>query len=342
LSTLLDIGFDVDIVAEGSSILKNLPYEICDRVRVFCDYYKSNLPKITYLRLIDRWIEVKRLRKLANTYDIIFNVRGGNLYDPPPSSSKTVIYYLYDPMITHIYSYRKYSGPIMRFYFTLLDNIFVNRCNKNVILANSYYSKRILAAKNIASHVVYPPCKIDDLFSSIYKKNQVVSVGRISVEKGHEVTLEIARYFPKIDFIILGELGGDIAYYNKLRKLQTSNVKIITPSHEKFRKLMRLILSEAKIYIHSCDCEAFGMTIVEAMASGCVPVVRDAAGPREIITPESGFLWKSVSQAVKHIARILSNEKLRQKLSLNAIQRAKKFDIPAYQKRLMEIIRQYS
>lgn len=84
------------------------------------------------------------------------------------------------------------------------------------------------------------------------------------------------------------------------------------------------------------------MTIVEAMASGCVPVVRDAAGPREIITPDTGFLWKSVNEAVDHVARIMSNEMLRKKLSVNAIQRAKKFDVQAYQKRLMEIIQQYS
>lgn len=342
MSALLSIGFNVDVVAEEPSILDKLPAKIRRKVRIFCYCYKFSLPQTTYLRLIDRWIKVKRLKKLANKYNVIFNLRGGNLYDPPPSSDKTTIYYLYDPMITHIYSYRKYSGPIVRAYFTLLDNIFVNRCKNNIILANSYYTKRILATRNVASHVIYPPCKIDDLYSSKNKKDQVVSVGRISIEKGHEVTLEIARYFPEINFIILGELGGNIAYYHKLIKLKTPNVKIITPPREKFRKLLRLYLSESKIYVHSCECEAFGMTIVEAMASGCIPVVRDAAGPKEIITPESGFLWRSTNEAVEHIARILSDDQLQRKLSLNAIKRARRFDVQSYKRRLIEIIQQYT
>ena len=43
--------------------------------------------------------------------------------------------------------------------------------------------------------------------------------------------------------------------------------------------------------------EHFGMTTVEAMAGGCVPVVIDKAGQQEIITPGvDGFRWSTPAQ----------------------------------------------
>lgn len=339
LPALLNLGFNVAIFTENPFTLRNLPPDIINKIRVFSIPRKSASPKSVYLRLISEWVKMKRLRDLANNYDIILNVRVANLYDPLLSSRAKVIYHLYDPMINHAYSYKTRYALLMKFYFALLDNIFLNRCKRAVILANSYHTQEVLAAKNIVSHVVYPPCKIDDLNSSQQKGTQIVSVGRISIEKRHEDTLEIARHFRNLKFIILGELQ-DAAYYHRLTELKTSNVEIITPTPSQFRKLLRKYLAESKIYLHSCDDEAFGITIVEAMASGCIPIVRNATGPREIVTSESGFKWNSIYEAIKYISKILSNGELRQKLSSNAVERAKKFSPEAYQKRLIEIIQQ--
>jgi len=337
LPALLNLGLNVDIFTENPFALRNLPPYILNKIKVFSISCKSASPKSVYLRLISEWIKMKRLKDLVNDYDIILNVRIRNLYDPLLSSRAKVIYALYDPMINHRHSYRTRYAPLMKLYFALLDNIFLNRCKRAVILANSYYTQRVLADNNIVSHVIYPPCKTADLHSSQRKSTQVVSVARISIEKRHEDTLRIARHFRNIKFIILGELK-DAAYYRRLIELKTPNVDIVAPTHNQFRKLLRKYLAESKIYLHLADDEPFGITIVEAMASGCIPIVRNAAGPREIVTSESGFKWDSICEAIKYISKILSNEELRQKLSSNVVERAKKFSPEAYQKSLIEII----
>jgi glycosyltransferase involved in cell wall biosynthesis len=337
LPALLNMGFSVDIFAEKPFNLRNLPPDIRNKIKVLSIPHKFASPQSSYLRLISEWVKMKRFGNSANNYDFILNVKVGNLYDPLLSSSAKVIYHLYDPMINHAYSYRTRYAPLMKLYFALLDNVFLNRCRKAVVLANSNHTQGVLAANNITSHVIYPPCKIDDLHSPQQKSTQVVSAGRISIEKRHEDTLEIARHFPSMKFIILGE-PQDVVYYHRLIKLKTSNVEIVTPPNNQFRQFLRKYLAESAIYLHSCDDEAFGITIVEAMASGCVPIVRNAGGPREIITSESGLMWDSIPEAIKHVSNILSDEKLRKKLSSEAVERAKKFSPEVYQKRLIEII----
>jgi glycosyltransferase involved in cell wall biosynthesis/GT2 family glycosyltransferase len=47
--------------------------------------------------------------------------------------------------------------------------------------------------------------------------------------------------------------------------------------------------------LHPERCEHFGITIVEAMSAGCIPVVADCGGPVEIVTEgESGFRFTSL------------------------------------------------
>ena len=53
------------------------------------------------------------------------------------------------------------------------------------------------------------------------------------------------------------------------------------------------------------NAEHFGMTTVEAMAGGCVPVVIDKAGQREIITPDvDGFRWSTPQQLMSQTERV--------------------------------------
>lgn len=332
------MSFQVDVFTEDCKGLKKLPCSIRNRIRVFLSPSVSSFPsRPVYLRLIKEWINMRMLKDLANNYDLIFNVRAENLFDPIPLSHTKVIYHLYGPMITHWHAYKKYPKLLMRIYFSILDSIFLRRAKKAVVLANSRYTQKVLLRRGVMSEVVYPPCKIDDLYASQQKRDQVISVARISVEKKHEDAIRIAQHFPNVRFIILGEIK-DGTYYRKLKKLKTPNVKIVTPSHDKFRKYLRRYLAESKIYIHLADDEPFGKTVVEAMASGCIPIVRNAGGPAEIVTKDVGFKWCSISEAVMQISNVLQNEKLQAELSSNALKRAHAFAPEVYQKKIVEIL----
>ena len=46
---------------------------------------------------------------------------------------------------------------------------------------------------------------------------------------------------------------------------------------------LRQILLDSKVYLHCAINEHFGISIIDAMASGCVPIVHDSGGPKEIV-----------------------------------------------------------
>jgi len=64
--------------------------------------------------------------------------------------------------------------------------------------------------------------------------------------------------------------------------------------------------------------EHFGITIVEAMSAGCVPVVHDSGGPKEIVNGERGFRWQNLEEIPRMIEQAMEDSpssvcRLRQK-----------------------------
>ncbi len=85
--------------------------------------------------------------------------------------------------------------------------------------------------------------------------------------------------------------------------------------------------------------EQFGMTIVEAMASGAVPVVIGGGGVRDIVrSGTDGFLWQTPDELKSRTLELIRDTQLRASLSQNAIARAKEFSREAFEARVDRII----
>ncbi len=77
--------------------------------------------------------------------------------------------------------------------------------------------------------------------------------------------------------------------------------------------------------------EHFGMTTAEAMAGGCVPVVVDRAGQKEIVREGvDGFRWSIPDELIAATSRIAADEPLRARLASCAIERAAEFGEQAF------------
>jgi glycosyltransferase involved in cell wall biosynthesis len=97
------------------------------------------------------------------------------------------------------------------------------------------------------------------------------------------------------------------------------------------------IYSKAKIYWHATGfgrdlqkhpelAEHFGISTVEAMGAGAVPVVFNAGGQNEIVTNgENGFLWNRLDELIEKTQLLINNEKLFLQMSDNAIRKARDF-----------------
>jgi glycosyltransferase involved in cell wall biosynthesis len=80
------------------------------------------------------------------------------------------------------------------------------------------------------------------------------------------------------------------------------------------------------------------MTTVEAMAAGCVPVVIDKAGQREIVRDgQDGYRWTDLDQLEARTLELAADEELRGKLGAAAVERATDFSDDAFADRWREI-----
>src|SRR5687767_11569672 len=77
---------------------------------------------------------------------------------------------------------------------------------------------------------------------------------------------------------------------------------------------------------HPERSEHFGIATVEAMAAGCVPIVINKGGQREIVEHGvSGFLWNSLEELKLYTLQIARDEKLRIRMADAARLRAQRF-----------------
>ncbi len=110
------------------------------------------------------------------------------------------------------------------------------------------------------------------------------------------------------------------------------------------------IYSKAKIYWHASGygedltlhpdfAEHFGISTVEAMGAGAVPVVINAGGQKEIVkSGENGFLWDSLDELQQKTNELTKSSVLLEKLSFNAKKTALKFSEKSFEARIIELI----
>lgn len=110
---------------------------------------------------------------------------------------------------------------------------------------------------------------------------------------------------------------------------------------------LRRLYSAASIYWHAQGYgedaaarpetqEHFGITTVEAMSAGCIPVVIDTAGPQEVAGGVDGAgLWATPDQLAAHTRRIASlAEQERAAIAQRCRQRAREYDETHFRDRL--------
>lgn len=237
---------------------------------------------------------------------------------------------------------------------TLLNSVKLDKISN--LVCNSLFTKKIIdKALGKNSDLVYPPVDVE-LFKPLVKKNTILSVGRFSQllqNKKQDVLIETFiknenNIFKGWELVLAGgsEIGA-IDFVKKLRTLSKGHkVKIVeNPSFEELVK----IYGEAKIYWSASGfgvdeedqpekVEHFGISTVEAMAAGCVPVVLGKGGQREIINDEvDGFLWETTDQLTEKTRLLIDNSSLRNKLSKAAIIKSKNFSKEHFYKKIYEI-----
>ncbi len=110
------------------------------------------------------------------------------------------------------------------------------------------------------------------------------------------------------------------------------------------------LLGEASIYWHGAGLgedpqrhperfEHFGISVVESMAAGAVPVVHGAAGPAEIVRDGvDGLHWSTLDQLASSTIDLAHDDERRGRFAAAAIERAASFSAQAFADRLTGLV----
>lgn len=293
---------------------------------------------VLYQRLVYHQSRLRKIVSKKRAFDLILNT--AEVANQPSTRSPSIEYCYFPDYFSHLESdglselWEIYYWPVKAFYHNRVSHI-------DRLLAVSNFTRQFVREKwGRDSTTLYPPCPID-LYDNLQipKQDLVVTVGRISPEKRMEIFLEIARRLPEVEFAIVGSITKEgRSYYESLRAAAPINVSFIVSPLRKVKE----VLGRAKIYLHCAQNEHFGITIVEAMAAGCVPLVHDSGGPREIVSDDVGYKWNSMDWAIKKLSSLIKDDDLRTRLSKAAISRAHQFGPEEFESGMSKVLRSFS
>lgn len=231
----------------------------------------------------------------------------------------------------------------------------------DMIWANSEFTRSwIQKYWRRKSQVLYPPVNVED-FGLNSKRQQILNVGRFFAgqhNKKHAILVKAFREMVDSGLkgwefhLVGGTTKGEIheAYLSEIYELAKGYPIVIHPDAT-FDELVRLY-TQSTIYWHASGFgenekqhpekfEHFGITTVEAMASGCVPIVIAKGGQPEIVKNEvNGFLWNDLGELKQRTLQVIRNPALQKKLSTAAKETSQTYDKRHFQARIDELLGQ--
>jgi glycosyltransferase involved in cell wall biosynthesis len=229
------------------------------------------------------------------------------------------------------------------------------------IICNSDFTRDFIGKSfHVRAETIYPPVSIhefDDTDLSS-KENIILSVGRFDQILNAKRQDVLIQAFKKLvddgltnwSLFLVGGLKENDDFLLELRKEAIDYPIEIIPNI-KHQDLISLY-KKAKIYWHAAGFEIeddkqpskvehFGMSIVEAMAAGCISVVSQKGGIKEIITDkEDGYFWNDLNQLISITSNLVNTQEKQKQLINKARQRAKDFSKERFFTKLDQLFKQ--
>lgn len=322
---LVKKGWKVDILWENKEVVKK-----------YKDKFGIDLDTVGFLpspkNIFEKW-------KVTRNYDLSFWLSDGSI--PFAFSKKNILHF---------------QVP----FHNVNGQSFLNKIkfrNIHHVICNSGFTKRFVDKEyNVVSKVIYPPVDIQE-FKPGKKQNIVLYVGRFSQllqAKRHNVLITVFKKmidkgFSGWKLVLAGgtEIGG-MDYLNEL-KCQVGSYPIEfwenppLPTLQKLYAKAKIFWSASGYGIDENDdpekVEHFGITVAEAMAAGCVPLVIAKGGHRHIVKEKvNGFLWKNEEELIKLTLVLAKDTRLLKKLSAASIRASERYSLEKFYENLAKII----
>ncbi len=332
IASCLSKQHDVDVFWDNNSDLDNLIHRFSldlSKIKIVPNIFSSKTP------FLKRFIKTRH-------YDLIIFLSDGSI---PIISCK---------LLVHI------QQPLEQMQArSLWDKVKLSRIQS--FFCNSMYTRSFIDKKfSLKTTVLYPPVLFQP--KQIKKENIILHVGRFRVRnvsandyKKQGVMINKFKEMVKNglnnwEFVLAVSIQEkDALEFEKMKKsAQGFPIRfLINQTNDKLWE----IYSKAKIYWHATGfgedlnkrpelAEHFGISTVEAMGAGAVPVVINEGGQREIgENGKNGFLWNSLDELEEKTLMLINNEKLLQQLSKIAYESSKRFSEDNFCQKVNELIK---
>ena len=294
---------------------------------------------VRYRRLVAASALARRLARQGRGHDIVIETQTNA---PMPWADASYIHF---PALIDYVTLQASGGLTRRLYEWLISRE-VRRVGRggSLVMTNSSWTAKYIrrAYGDLRIEVVHPPVNVEELSSIGGERDKVVlTVSRISPEKGLTAIAEVARLVPEAEFYLVGSTStysGSVLreIWRRAEGLRNFHLETDVPR----RRIIEL-MSQASIYLHPPFAEHFGIAIAEAAAAGLVPVVyRDGGGWTDIasrVDPSLGYA--NVEEAASIIRSLMRDRERLKVLTARAREVAKGFSYDAFKGRLEEIIK---
>src|SRR5919108_648042 len=324
LSTIASLkqidGIDIDLTT----------YQKPDVHRIKSTYGKRGLLAIRSIKTLNIIRSLKNVH-LKKNYDLTINTHGDMLpfYQKDFSKDNAITYchfplakylidveneeygrLLYGLCCSNIPDYRENLHSARNAYFDMMRN--------STVLTNSEYSRKAIQKTfNIDPTVLSPPVDVDlfrkaALFSSMNTRDDtILTISRFHPSKKIENAIRLAKLLKQNGIgrgmKIVGNLSpAMLGYYHYLKHIvqrQELSDYVNFQVNVSFDKLLSLICG-AKVYFHPLPGEPFGISTVEAMSAGLIPVVPDIGGHIEFVPLK--YRFGTFTEAIGSIAAAMN------------------------------------
>lgn len=318
--------------------IKYLTNDYIERISIK-ELYKDK----KYIKIIKEIIRRKKLKKKALKLNIkeIKKLNSNYVITTREYHSKLVNKYLKNKNIVKIATEHNYHNN---------DNKYINKLIKSITSFDYFICctdelKTFYMDKVTGPQVIMIPHAIDIENENISKINnkQVISVGRLSPEKGFIDLIDTFKYVIEKDnlikLIICGKGEQEHILKNKIKELKLeNNIKMLGfITGEDLEKLY----INSSLYVMPSISEAFGLVLLEAMHFGlpCIAFKR-ASGARELLKDNTGILVENNKKEMANkIIEILNNKELLKQYQIKSLEKVKKYELSVIYKEWKQILK---
>ena len=167
-----------------------------------------------------------------------------------------------------------------------------------------------------------------------------IFIGRLGQEKNIVFLLDAVKdlkeKLPNFKFLLVGD-GPDFDLYKDIIKEYNIEDRVIMTGKVPWEEVP-YYYHLADIFLTASHTETQGLTVIEAMASGSVPVcIKDESFENAIIDKVDGMLFETKKECNEIITKLYNDRELVKKLSLQGIKDSDKFSSKYFAESVLEV-----